>query len=91
MKLNAKEIGGYFSKLNEAERIYLESLRTITKQLEFIYSKFESDEVFCKYMDIDNYSSKLFVSGDWQYTLLDISRIQAAYIKFKTEDNLKRD
>ena len=86
MKLNHKKIGKFYKCLNEAERIYLQDVIITVSRINKIRHLFLDTHDFCDYFNIKFNQVFDFINGNFLYSMIHLSKIQAKINELKTTE-----
>lgn len=98
MKIDTKKIGNFIKSLNDVEYRYLELTMQFIGGLQSLVEKYKlSKEEVCERFHIAFEKYDDYVSGNFNYSLADLSCLNAAFMELEREhlknkiDNLEND
>lgn len=86
LTIDSKKIGAFLKPLGEAEFIYLKHIVEIRSSIyRLIQAHNISKTDFCKRMDIPLKKYADFIKGNYNYSVLELSRLNAYYMELESE------
>lgn len=81
MKIKTKQIGSFLGGLNPAERRFLEMSMNLSNNIQSLVkdNDWVTQEVFCSRVGIDIEKYNDFISGNWNYDMMNIAAINALH------------
>lgn len=85
LKIDHKKIGRFLKPLGEAEFLYLKHIVEFRSSIECLIKRHKIPKTdFCKRMEIPLRKYEDFVKGNHNYSLLEISRVNAYFMELES-------
>ncbi len=86
IKIDVKRIGKVLKSINTAERIYLEHCIDISNALKELIKKYNlTKEFVCQRFKVTPKRYTDFIIGNYEYSLMDMARLNEAVMELETE------
>lgn len=90
LKLNARKVKSALRKFNDLEFRYLRLQISFANDARTLIKDFKlSKEEFCKLMDIYEFEYDDYIRGSYEYSVMSMAKIQAAFMKLSGQRDLE--
>jgi len=92
MNVDAKKVGLFMKELSDVEFIYLTNIIPIVKGIKEYIKKYPlSKNEFCEKFDVKPTNYQNFISGNYEYNIMHVAKLNAAFAQKAIEEIAKED